>query len=501
MENERKEILIWNPIRGKMKENPETIFICSNSHRSMFHPNFINHGKAKCFMKNCNDKQQVLVELCKFRGWKFKGFDEGDNRKRVFKFLCNYGHLSSMKCENFRLGSNCKKCNNFKNDKMQPTCDCEFLRMGFRTTNVWICEHYNHSVLYSDSASEWDFDNPLNLGITPDKLSPSSAKKYWFKCKNCDMKYEQTLSHRVEGNRCPYCCNQKICEKNCLANTDPDLLKEWDFENNIVKPTEISRGSGKKIWWICRKHKKNEKDIPFRWKTALSNRTTPLLKTGCPMCSVDGPQKLGGNLYFLEVANRVHNNFYEYPEEYVLNTVKINIKCPKHGIFKQTPDNHKAGHGCRICFEEKSESKAITSLKQILIELGIKYEQEKYFEGLKYKDPLRVDLYLTDYKLCIEYDGGQHFKPVPLFGGEKGFNKTRIRDLTKDLYCVKNGYSLLRIPYNANISKELILLVIDKCRTTQIYCSYVLFMHKIVESLSDTNLDLSKIIALAVAMP
>ena len=37
-----------------------------------------------------------------------------------------------------------------------------------------------------------------------------------------------------------------------MAITDSQLLSEWDYEQNKLKPTEVSRTSVKRVWWKCR---------------------------------------------------------------------------------------------------------------------------------------------------------------------------------------------------------------------------------------------------------
>ena len=52
-------------------------------------------------------------------------------------------------------------------------------------------------------------------------------------------------------------------------------MLEWNYSKNIdIKPTEITKGSGKKVWWIC-------KDCNHEWESRVLNRTHG---TGCPNC-------------------------------------------------------------------------------------------------------------------------------------------------------------------------------------------------------------------------
>ncbi len=53
---------------------------------------------------------------------------------------------------------------------------------------------------------------------------------------------------------------------------------------------------------------------------------------------------------FIEKANTIHNNKYDYSlVNYVNNSSSIKIRCPNNHIFIQTVDNHFAGNGCNIC--------------------------------------------------------------------------------------------------------------------------------------------------------
>lgn len=62
---------------------------------------------------------------------------------------------------------------------------------------------------------------------------------------------------------------------------------------------------------------------------------------------------------FEERAREVHGDKYDYSRvNYVNGIVKIEIICPEHGSFFQTPKKHLAGHGCphKDCVKNKLES-------------------------------------------------------------------------------------------------------------------------------------------------
>ena len=56
------------------------------------------------------------------------------------------------------------------------------------------------------------------------------------------------------------------------------------------------------------------------------------------------------DLKFLDECRKIHGDKYEYPEEYKGAHELISIKCPEHGLFKQSPGSHiQQSHGCPKC--------------------------------------------------------------------------------------------------------------------------------------------------------
>src|SRR5690606_16121392 len=54
---------------------------------------------------------------------------------------------------------------------------------------------------------------------------------------------------------------------------------------------------------------------------------------------------------FLSQASLIHKGKYKYIEKtYVNAKTKMDIICNTHGVFKQSPNKHLQGRGCRKCF-------------------------------------------------------------------------------------------------------------------------------------------------------
>ena len=118
---------------------------------------------------------------------------------------------------------------------------------------------------------EWDYDKN---DVLPTEVFSGSRNIIWWKCEK-NHSYQTRLADKKNGSKCPYCCNQKILKGyNDLVTTNPELVKEWNYKKNIsISPTDVTSGSRKKVWWICRNG--------HEWQAEISNRNHG---TGCPQC-------------------------------------------------------------------------------------------------------------------------------------------------------------------------------------------------------------------------
>jgi len=155
---------------------------------------------------------------------------------------------------------------------------------------------------------------------------------------------------------------------------------------------------------------------------------------------------------FINRSNKVHNNFYDYKlVEYKNNYSKVKIICPTHKIFEQRPKDHLNNNGCPICKLSKGE----LEIKKILKLNNIKFNTQQKFNNCKHKQLLSFDFYLPDKNLCIEFDGRQHYESIEKWGGMKYLKDQQIKDKIKNIYCIENNINLLRIKYNDNIENKL----------------------------------------------
>lgn len=126
------------------------------------------------------------------------------------------------------------------------------------------------------------FDSEKN-GITPDKISYGSSKKYfWFD--DLGHSYKKSPKSRVKGSACPYCASnntQLLSGFNDLATLFPDVAKDWYYTKNKTTPDKVLSKTRKRAWWLCSKG--------HSWSCPIGNRTGS--HSGCPHCAFNGTSK------------------------------------------------------------------------------------------------------------------------------------------------------------------------------------------------------------------
>ncbi len=249
--------------------------------------------------------------------------------------------------------------------------------------------------------------------------------------------FKMSFHNHLAGKGCKRCGIQKNI--NNQKKKIYDLLKEFDLSHNNSNISfsypDIEKyyiNNHTKIPILCNQCKKVFWREPITHKKGFS----------CPYCS--GWHRTLNE--WIEIFENIHGkNKYGYSEIHEINSSNeiISVKCYKHGIFKTKASYHQQGSGCPKCKLSHGEN----IIEIFLKENNIIYEIQKKFKDCKYKNFLKFDFYLPEYNMCIEYDGGLHFKPVEYFGGEEAFEKTKMRDQIKNDYCKNNNIKLVRIPY------------------------------------------------------
>ena len=116
-------------------------------------------------------------------------------------------------------------------------------------------------------------------------ISPKGHPQTCWKCKcDCGNITNVRTTHLTLGRTKSCGCLKSECFKNVkyvkkgindLASQRPDLLEEWDYEKNTIKPDEIGHHSSQRVWWKCKKCSNN-------WEAVISNRSRN--SHNCPNC-------------------------------------------------------------------------------------------------------------------------------------------------------------------------------------------------------------------------
>lgn len=129
---------------------------------------------------------------------------------------------------------------------------------------------------YPDLLKYWDYERNADLGLTPETTKITNISKAWWKCDK-GHSYFGSIKNKIGKKEfyCPICKNtQLVVGVNDFATLYPEAALDWDYEQNITKPTDYA-GAGKTvIYWKCHR-------CGHRWKSSLDART----KHGCKHCS------------------------------------------------------------------------------------------------------------------------------------------------------------------------------------------------------------------------
>lgn len=276
--------------------------------------------------------------------------------------------------------------------------------------------------------AEWDYKKNNKLGIDPTKIGVGFRPKVWWICPK-GHSYDSVIHPRTTGCGCPYCsipARKVLPGFNDLATTNPELIVDWDYDKNIIKPTEITYGNTKKVWWKCNKG--------HSYQTSVSNRTR--LKSGCPYCS--GLKAIPG----------ISDLFTKYPTlkeewDYEKNTIdpttivrggsqKFWWKCKRGHEWQSNVANRIRNddsiNQCPICAKRNR-----ISFPEKVIFYYIKNTFKDAVENYKteWLGKKELDIYIPSAKVGIEYDG-------------EFYHKSK-KDIAKDNLCQKNGIKLIRI--------------------------------------------------------
>ena len=211
---------------------------------------------------------------------------------------------------------------------------------GINDLKTW-CEQNGHMELLL----EW---HPIKNGnLNPACVAKSSAKKVWWHGK-CGHDWQAQVSGRTsKGYGCAICSGKQVLAGfNDLQTKYPEIAEEWHpTKNNGLLPTDVTKNSNKKVWWLGK--------CGHEWSVSINSRTGK--GHGCPYCT--GQQVLTGfndlQTKYPEIAAEWHptKNGNLRPTDFTKGTHKTIWWLGKCGHEWPAPINRRVSQGshCPIC--------------------------------------------------------------------------------------------------------------------------------------------------------
>lgn len=254
-----------------------------------------------------------------------------------------------------------------------------------------------------------------------------------FKHNKCGNEFMLKPTYFTNGVRCPKC---SLAHRVMLRTKPDDIYKnevKEKFGDEYLVYGKFIKGQQKMKY----KHLKCGYEFTMYPNTFIKG-------CGCPKCS--HKMKMTTELFKQEVFDLVADE-YSVVGEYQNAHAKIEIRHNSCGtIYKTCRHSFLKGNRCPCCATSKGEE----AISRWLDKNIISYESQKTYKDLIGTGGglLSYDFYLPNYNLLVEFNGIQHYKPVPHFGGEKTFENQKEHDRRKLEYANNNNIGLLSIRYS-----------------------------------------------------
>ena len=215
-----------------------------------------------------------------------------------------------------------------------PFCGNKKLLIGFNDLGT----------LLPEAKELWDYEK--NSTVPEDYVGRTTMKKAWFKCPDGHPSYLKAINAFARGQRCPICAGKKVMPgQNDLLTTHPQLCEEWDYEKNAFGPDSVSKGSDKKVWWIC-------KDMGHSWQAPISSRAGG---RGCPQCAKERQTSLAEKTFafylskhFSDLEENAHPAFLGQRElDVYIPSLKLAIEYDGKGFHQKVQSDLKKDALCR----------------------------------------------------------------------------------------------------------------------------------------------------------
>ena len=174
----------------------------------------------------------------------------------------------------------------------------------------------------------------------------------------CDVHgpFEQTPDGHLQGRGCKPCGAERRGKARRLGRQkfiEKSIEKHGNFYDYSKVIYEIN---SEKVIIICPDH--------GEFSQIAANHMNG---EGCEDCGNERRKKALTKTTeeFVKEAKRIHKNYYDYSSvSYEGSRKDVNIICPEHGVFPQSPTGHLTGRGCRKCgIIKRAKKRRLTNKK------------------------------------------------------------------------------------------------------------------------------------------
>lgn len=385
------------------------------------------------------DKTEIFIEKARsIHGDKYSYYKTVYGRSNTDKVIitCEYHGDFLISPAGILAGRGCAECGKIAREKKRSLRELQ----GFSSKTEWFISKAKevHGDKYDYSKVEYG-DNQY--------------QKVIIICKT-HGEFLQRPSNHLSGFGCEQCANHAKVTKRITkiidgfsSRTEWFISKSKEVHGNKYDYSKVEYGNNQlqKVIIICKTHGEFSQDP----KSHISGN-------GCPECGKVKVKEdrinilLGGcsskTEWFITKSLEIHNGKYDYSKvKYGKDqNDPVEIICPTHGVFEQSPNAHMVGKGCSKCVNliSKAEEEVNTFIKSLGFTTKL---------SLPILDGKDIDIYIPDKKIGIEFNG--------LYWHSKEKGKNRLYHLNKTEIAEKLGIRLIHIFEDEWLFKRDIILL------------------------------------------
>lgn len=263
-------------------------------------------------------------------------------------------------------------------------------------------------------------------------------------CPDCKDNFETTTEKLMDGKGCPRCEGRIKDLRYYVEEAKKVHGDEYDYSECYLSHNKSGAIVLNNI--RCKHHGlySTRADVHIQQKCR------------CPKCYPQKdkiPLEERRDAYIRRAIERHGEGRFDYSQvDYHRKRDKVKIRCVIHDYwFCQSLEEHSKKNkmgGCPLCSETTGEREVRLHLQKKHIDFTAQVEIENIRPKELPRQYLRVDFYISKYRLFIEYNGEQHYRDCTWFKERGGFEMQQLRDEVLREYCQKFDFNLLEIKYS-----------------------------------------------------